>query len=308
MTMSVMKKVSLPNGETIAFREREGGEEPILLVHGNMTSSKHWDLVLENMSSRYKIYAIDLRGFGASTYITSITSIKDFSDDVKEFVDAIGLKQFAMVGWSLGGAVSQQFCVDYPEYCNRLLLLASGSTRGYPFFATGEDGLPDTSNRLQTLEEVKEDKGKTLAVQTAYDAGDRDFLKTMWNMLIYRNRQPEPKRYEEYVDDMMTQRNLAEVYQALNIFNISPYHNGLTQGTDQAKEIRIPVLVLSGDQDLVITKNMTDEIIEDIGGNVTFKTLHGNGHSPLVDDIEGLVNSMEKFLEEKEYETDETTR
>lgn len=36
--------VELGNGETMAYREREGGTRPLVLVHGNMTSSVHWDV------------------------------------------------------------------------------------------------------------------------------------------------------------------------------------------------------------------------------------------------------------------------
>ncbi|WP_027446695.1 intracellular short-chain-length polyhydroxyalkanoate depolymerase [Pontibacillus marinus] len=296
-----LKKVQLPNGESLGYREREGGEDVVVLVHGNMTSSKHWDLVLENMNSKYKVYAIDLRGFGVSTYLEPISSIKDFSDDLKSFLDALDLDDVALVGWSMGGAVCQQFCVDYPSYCNRLLLLASGSTRGYPFYATGENGLPDTNHRLKTYEEVKADPGKTLAVQKAYDTEDREFLKSMWNMLIYVNNKPDEEKCEEYVDDILTQRNLAEVYQALNQFNISAVDNEVAQGTGQAQDINIPVLVMRGDMDYVITEKMTNEILEDIGENTTFVSLPGCGHSPLVDDLSSLIQTLEQFLEEKEH-------
>ena len=72
------KKVELLNGETIAYQEREGGEKKVLLIHGNMTSSKHWDLVLENMDPRYKLFAVDMRGFGRSSYHNQIRYIHDF--------------------------------------------------------------------------------------------------------------------------------------------------------------------------------------------------------------------------------------
>ncbi|WP_342665464.1 alpha/beta hydrolase [Paucisalibacillus globulus] len=109
----VLKKVVLPNGEKIAYREREGGEDIVVLVHGNMTSSVHWDLVIENLSDRYKVYAMDMRGFGGSSYNKQITAIKDFSDDLKLWLDAVGIKDFVLVGWSTGGCVSMQFCMDY---------------------------------------------------------------------------------------------------------------------------------------------------------------------------------------------------
>ncbi|TMU88140.1 alpha/beta hydrolase [Bacillus sp. BHET2] len=295
-----LKKVLLGNGETFAYRERSGGHIPLVLVHGNMTSSKHWDVVLDKMDESYKIYAVDMRGFGESSYHGEIGSIKDLSDDLKDWVELLGLSGFSMMGWSTGGAVAMQFVVDYPDYCKDLILLASASTRGYPFFGTKADGTPDLGNRLGTIDEVIDDSGKTVPVQAAYDGNDREFLRTLWNALIYSHNQPEEERYEEYIDDMRTQRNLADIYQALNTFNISDVHNGLVDGTGEAGSIAIPVLVLRGDRDYVITKEMTEEIVEDIGENATFVELKNSGHSPLIDDIDQLLEVIESFLQTKE--------
>jgi pimeloyl-ACP methyl ester carboxylesterase len=297
-TVVEIKKIDLPNGETIAFRERDGGVKNVLLIHGNMTSSKHWDLLIDKMDPEYKIFALDLRGFGESSYLEPIMSIKDFSDDVKLFVEEIGLKDFTIIGWSTGGAVGMQFVADHPGLCEKLVLLASASTRGYPFFGTSPEGLPDVNNRLVAYEDVKADTGKTIAVQTAYNQENRGFLKAMWNMLIYTHRKPEESHYDEYVDDMLTQRNLAEVYHSLNTFNISAVNNGLKEGTNQVKDIKIPVLVLRGNRDLVVTERMTAEIVEDFEGRANFIELKDCGHSPLVDDLEQLQQQIEGFLAE----------
>lgn len=292
-----MKKVELSNGETMSYREREGGEQKVLFIHGNMTSSKHWDILIDQMDPKYKLYAIDMRGFGKSTYHTPIRSIKDFSDDVKLFVDEINLTDFAIIGWSTGGAVAMQFVADYPGVCEKLILLASASTRGYPFYGTTSEGLPDLNNRFQTYEDVKNDANRTIAIQSAYDSSNRGFLKMMWNMLIYTKNQPSPEKYEEYVDDMLTQRNLAEVYHSLNTFNISARNNGLVEGTDQAKLISLPTLVLRGERDMVISEAMAKEIMEDLGENASFIELKDCGHSPLVDDLEQVVTVVSNFLD-----------
>lgn len=290
-----VKKVLLANGEEIAYQERAGGEDVVILVHGNMTSSVHWDVVIENLSPHYKVYAIDQRGFGNSSYHQPITQIKDFADDLKLFIDELGLKDFALVGWSLGGTVCQQFCADYPGYCNRLFLLASGSSRGYAYYPIGEDGLPDTINRLRTIEEVREsDKAKI--VQTAYDTLNYDFLRQMWDMVIYIDNKPDPERYQKYLEDMTTQRNLAECYQALNLFNISDVHNGLVAGTNQVKDIDIPVMIAWGETDMVVTKDMTDELIADFGDKAVHRELKKCGHSPLIDDLDQLLDAMETFF------------
>ncbi|WP_010097475.1 alpha/beta fold hydrolase [Ornithinibacillus scapharcae] len=290
-----LKKVVLPNGEEIAYREREGGEEIVVLVHGNMTSSVHWDVVIENLPENYKLYAIDLRGFGQSSYHQKITAIKDFSEDLKQWVDLIGIKEFTLVGWSMGGTVSMQFCADYPGYCSRLFLLASGSTRGYGYYPLGEDGMPDRNNRVSTMDEIYGDT-KYKTVQHAYDTKNYDILRQTWDMVIYNHNRPDEERYLKYLEDMTTQRNLAEVYQALNLFNISAVHNGLTDGANRVKDITVPVLITWGEHDLVVTKDMTQEIIEDFGDKAIYKELNGCGHSPLIDDLKQLLTVMEEFF------------
>jgi pimeloyl-ACP methyl ester carboxylesterase len=61
-----VERVNLPTGETIAYRRRPG-ELPLVLLHGNVTSSKHFDAVLEGTDDRFDCYAMDVRGVGAST-------------------------------------------------------------------------------------------------------------------------------------------------------------------------------------------------------------------------------------------------
>ncbi|WP_438310505.1 intracellular short-chain-length polyhydroxyalkanoate depolymerase [Sporosarcina sp. FA9] len=292
-----LQTVLLPNNEEIAYRVRRGEEKTIILVHGNMTSSKHWDVLIDVLHSKFTIYAIDLRGFGESTYNERITQIKDFSDDLKGFVDALDLSDFNLIGWSTGGAVCMQFEADYPGLCKKMVLLASASTRGYPFFGTNTDGTLDLKTRLTTLTEVENDAGKTLAIQGLYDTKNRAGLQAVWNALIYTHNKPPEEKYDEYVDDMLTQRNLADVYYSLNTFNISAHHNGLNEGTNQAENIGIPVLILRGDRDYVVTEQMTQEIIEDIGEIATYIPLENCGHSPLIDNIEKLKEVIETFLE-----------
>jgi pimeloyl-ACP methyl ester carboxylesterase len=290
------KEVLLPNGEKLSYREREGGEKKVLLIHGNMTSSMHWDVVLENMEESYKLFAVDLRGFGGSSYIEPIKSIKDFSDDVKQFVDCIGLNDFSIVGWSTGGAVAMQFVADYPGLCEKLILLASASTRGYPFFGLNSEGQVDPNLRYQTYEQIKQDLVRTIPIQAAYDKQDGDFLKAVWNSLIYTKNHPSSEQYKVYVDDMLTQRNLAEVYHALNTFNISSLDNDVSNGTNDVSKINIPVLVLRGDRDYVITEQMNEELLKDLGDKARFIELKDCGHSPLIDDLTQLLDSISEFL------------
>lgn len=297
MTEIMIKSVDLPNGETIFYRERSGGTQNVLLVHGNMNSSKHWDVVLETMDPKYKLYAIDQRGFGLSTYRQLIYSIKDLADDLKHFTEAIGLKDFSIIGWSLGGTVCMQYVADNPDACKKMILLASGSTRGYPLYESDQKGMPDVNRRVETYEQTKLEKAKVITTVEAYASKNRNFLRMVYDAVIYTKNKPDPARYEEYIDDMLTQRNYPEILHALNTFNISRKSNGLIEGTGEADNIKIPTLVLLGDRDLVISRQMNEEIVEDIGENAIFIELKDCGHSPLIDDLEQLVNVMSEFLD-----------
>lgn len=291
-----LQKVTLANGESITYRERAGGKQILVLVHGNMTSSKHWDVLMDTLDDSFTVIALDMRGFGGSTYHTRVNGIKDFSNDLKNFVDHLSLKKFDLIGWSTGGAVCMQFVADFPGYCEKLVLLASASTRGYPFFGTNADGTPNYDERLQTIEQIEEDPSKTKAMQGLYDAKNKEGLRAVWNAAIYTQSKPDGQLYEEYLDDMLTQRNLADVYHSLNIFNIGKEHNGAAKGTNQAKDITIPVLVLRGDRDYVVSEQMTQEIVADLGDNATYIPLVNCGHSPLIDDLEQLLSAIEPFL------------
>jgi pimeloyl-ACP methyl ester carboxylesterase len=291
-----LKSVKLPNGETLGYREREGGDKVVLLVHGNMISSKHWDLVFENMDKTYKLYALDLRGQGISSYNKPITSLKDFSEDVKLFVDALGLQKFSLVGWSMGGGVSMQFAADYPDYVEKLVLLASLSTRGYPLYKVNEYGQPVWTERLKTKEEIAQDTARSIPISNAYKNKDKEFLRQLFNLTMYTHNQPSPERYDAYLDDVLTQRNLLDVYYAINRFNISRKHNGLVEGTGEVDRIAAPTFIIWGENDLIVTKTMQEEIVEDFGDAAKFTILPNTGHSPLVDNLEGLLKELDRFL------------
>ena len=291
------KKVQLDNGEELTYREREGGEEPLVLVHGNMTSSKHWDLLIESLPEKYKVYAPDLRGFGGSSYNNEINSLHDFAADLKDFFEQLNLKDFVLIGWSTGGGVVMDFTADNADYVKKLILLESVGTKGYPIYKKDENGQPIPGELLSTKEEIAKDPVQVLPVLNAYQNKDKDTMKMIWNATIYTDNQPEPEKYDEYVEDMFTQRNLVDVDYALAHFNISNEDNGLEEGNGKAKEIDVPTLVLWGTNDLVVTEEMAQNINNDIGDNSELIYLEDCGHSPIIDDLDQLLENVVEFLE-----------
>jgi 2-hydroxy-6-oxonona-2,4-dienedioate hydrolase len=296
MTLEMaIQSVSLPNGETIAYREAGSGSKVLVLVHGNMTSSKHWDVLVEELQDSYKMYAIDMRGFGFSSYNKPVSSLKDFSEDLKLFADQIGLSSFSLAGWSTGGGVSMQFAADYPEYVENLILVESVGIKGYPIFKKDENGQPIIGEFLTTKEEIAQDPMQVAPVLQALEKRDKETYRTIWNLLIYTHRKPEPEKYEEYLEDMLTQRNLVDVDYSLVMFNISDEFNGVVHGTGEVRRIKAPTLVLQGDRDYVVPQVMGEEIAKAISHS-KLVILKDCGHSPLVDSLDELARHIRAFL------------
>jgi pimeloyl-ACP methyl ester carboxylesterase len=288
----LLKSISLPNNETLGYRECGEGDKTFLLIHGNMTSSKHWDLVLEAIPENYKVYAVDLRGFGISTYNSPITSIKDLSDDLKLFADALDLKDFILVGWSLGGCVSMQFVVDNPEYASKLILMESGSTKGFPL-EKRNIFRRRTGEMLKTKEEIAK---AITPLLNAVEKKNKFLLKAMCNKSLYNVNKPSREKFQEYIDDILTQRNLLDVNHALSYFNISYESNGVIEGTGEVGKINIPTLVIHGDMDKLVPLSTAKRTKALIGHNAKLVILGNCGHSPVIDKLEEIIKLFTEFI------------
>ncbi|WP_054955244.1 intracellular short-chain-length polyhydroxyalkanoate depolymerase [Paenibacillus dakarensis] len=286
----VIKSAVLPSGETLTYRERAGTEPCLLLLHGNMASSELWDPLLEYPDIKQRLIAVDLRGYGESSYKSPVNDMKDFSKDLYDFVEQLGLDQLIVMGWSNGGGVAMQFAADYPARVSKLILLAPISSRGYAAVNTEGD-------RLRTKEQIAKDPGLAMVIQ-ANQNQDRDFFEQAMAYLMLNNRQSDTETRAKYIKACLMQRNMIDAADAANRFNISSVSNGLTEGTGEMGRIQSSVLVIWGTKDLITTKSMIEETIEDFashGKAVQYVELDA-GHSPLIDDIHGLVAAINGFI------------
>jgi pimeloyl-ACP methyl ester carboxylesterase len=291
-----VKKITLPNGETLAYREAGEGDETLLLIHGNMSSSVHYDTMMEALEDHYKIYAVDLRGFGDSSYNSAINSLQDFSHDVEQFLTGLDITADAVVGWSTGGGVALELAVALPERVKKVVLLESVSLMGYPMYKKDATGQPILTELIKTREAVANDPVQVLPILNAYSAGDKQLLRTVWNMLIYNRVQPQPERYDRYLDAMLKQRNLVDVDYALINFNMTERHNGVVEGTNRVSLLKTPVLVVQGAQDMVVPKAWGEQTAELLGPLAKLVLLEEAGHSPITDCPDKLIAIIREFV------------
>lgn len=119
---------------------RSGGAKKLILVHGNVSSSHFFQKLMLSLPSEFDVYAPDLRGFGSSEAkgVDASRGVRDFSDDVFAFAQAMNLEKASYFGWSLGGGVVMQLTIDHPEKVENLILQAPVSP--YGFGGTDVDG------------------------------------------------------------------------------------------------------------------------------------------------------------------------
>ncbi|GGM08359.1 alpha/beta hydrolase [Nakamurella endophytica] len=109
---------------------------PLVLVHGNVSSSPFFFPLmagLEHEAPRIRPIAVDLRGFGGTDTlpVDATRGLSDFADDVWSAVDALGLGQVDLLGWSMGGGVVLQMICDRPADVRTATLINPLSPYGF---------------------------------------------------------------------------------------------------------------------------------------------------------------------------------
>jgi pimeloyl-ACP methyl ester carboxylesterase len=103
-----------------------GSGPPVVLVHGMLNSSRHWERVALALADRYTVVAPDLLGHGDSATPRGDYSLGAHAASIRDLLAAIGIDRATMVGHSLGGGVAMQFFWQFPQRTERLVLVSSG--------------------------------------------------------------------------------------------------------------------------------------------------------------------------------------
>jgi pimeloyl-ACP methyl ester carboxylesterase len=113
------------SGQRLVYRTAGSGPV-IVLLHGMARSSDSWGPVVERLAERHTVVAPDLLGHGGSARPVTDYSLGAHACAVRDLVGALGHQSATLVGHSFGGGVAMQFAYQFPEHCERLVLVASG--------------------------------------------------------------------------------------------------------------------------------------------------------------------------------------
>jgi pimeloyl-ACP methyl ester carboxylesterase len=106
---------------------RMAGSGPaVLLLHGIGDSSESWVPVMADLARHHTVVAPDLLGHGGSDKPRADYSVAAYANGMRDLLTVLGIESATVVGHSLGGGVAAQLAYQYPERCERLVLVASG--------------------------------------------------------------------------------------------------------------------------------------------------------------------------------------
>lgn len=199
--------------ETSLLESGDDNGTPIVFLHGNVSSSRFFAELLEDLPDSYRAIAPDLRGFGTAERrgIDATRGLRDFVDDVRALVGTLELERPALVGWSTGGGVALQYAIDDPEEVASLTLINPVSP--YGFGGTRRDGTlcqPDaagTGGGLANDEFVERLADNDRSAET--DASPRAILR---NFYVAPETELDPDLEDAYVDAMLDTETGDEYY------------------------------------------------------------------------------------------------
>ncbi len=122
-----------------------GRGRPVILLHGWLGSWRYWVPAMQQLSMKYRTYALDLWGFGDSGRDPKRYNFESQVALLHEFMEKLGITKAALVGHSLGASISARYAVQHPDRVPRLMVVSP------PLFWMAPPSRPLTANRPPAL-------------------------------------------------------------------------------------------------------------------------------------------------------------
>lgn len=287
----------IPNGETVAYRTYGSGSETIILVHGNLSTSLFWEQFMTKLPGRFRVIAVDLRGAGRSSYNRPVEYISQFSEDIFSFVECLGIVRFALVGLSMGGLVCQQLAADHPARVSRLILIDSPSTTGFPVKAKDKENKIIPGKYWECWNEIFNDPVQVMPMRAIMKNQDALHMQKAYSATVFNKAMPEGNKYMTFMQEALTCRNYPDCLLAMHLFNISSRHNGVRPGNGLYRKINMPVLVITGEEDVLVPPDIAIDLAHELGGDLIF--IKNSGHIPFIDNEDETLEAVISFLDKR---------
>ena len=101
----------------------------VILIHGIGCYIEMWENNINVLSQNHRVYAIDLAGFGYSNKPAVPYSFPYFTQFVVDFMKTLNIERASLIGNSMGGGISLQIAIQFPDKVDKLVLVDSAGSR-----------------------------------------------------------------------------------------------------------------------------------------------------------------------------------
>ena len=184
----------------------QGQGQSLILLHGNGESCDYFEHQIAYFSKQYHVIALDTRGHGQSPRGEKPFTIKQFAEDLHDFMNEKGIERANILGFSDGGNIALTFALKYPEQVEKMIV------NGANLFPSGVKPLYqwpiEIGYRIAKMFSKKSEKAKQnaemlalmvnephiepselshLTMPVLVVAGTKDMIKDSHTRLIYKN-------------------------------------------------------------------------------------------------------------------------
>ena len=271
------------HGHRMIYRSAGSGP-PIVLIHGMVNSSRHWEEVALRLSDRYRVIAPDLIGHGDSAAVRGDYSLGAHAASIRDLLATIGVDRATIVGHSLGGGVAMQFFYQFPQRTERLVLVSSGGLGREVSPLLRGAALPGAAALLWVAAHPR-------VLSALSDAGrrmrERGIAKGVYLQAIARALAPleQPGARKAF---LQTLRSVIDA------------RGQRVSARDRLYLLRsFPTLIVWGERDHTIPLAHGRRAHEEAPGS-SFETLPRAAHFPHLEDPDGLAAALAEFMQSTE--------
>jgi pimeloyl-ACP methyl ester carboxylesterase len=268
------------HGHRVIYRT-VGSGPAVVLIHGMVNSSRHWQDVALLLADRFTVIAPDLIGHGDSATPRGDYSLGAHAAAIRDLLTAIGVERASVVGHSLGGGIAMQYFWQFPQRVERLALVSSGGLGREVSPLLRAAALPGASGALRIASQppvldVLEAAGER------FDA--RGSQRGIYLRAIVRALQP-----------LQVPDARAAFLQTLR--SVIDIRGQRVSARDRLYLLGdVPTLIVWGERDRTIPLEHGRAAHEAIPHS-HFETLPKAAHFPHLEDPEGLATALGRFLE-----------
>jgi pimeloyl-ACP methyl ester carboxylesterase len=259
-----------------------GSGPPVVLIHGMLNSSSHWQSVALELAREHTVIAPDLIGHGDSAAPRGDYSLGAHAASIRDLLAAIGIERATIVGHSLGGGVAMQFFYQFPQRVERLVLISSGGLgqQVSPMLRTA--ALPGVSALLSLTIQPR--------LLAALAGGGRRMRERALSGGVHLQAIARALRPLENAD--ARQAFLTTLRSVIDV------HGQRVSATDRLYLLEtMPTMIVWGERDHTIPLEHGRLAHEAIPHSF-FKTLPDAAHFPHLEDPQGLSRLLSEFIGE----------